>query len=434
MATANGPWIFDDSSSRPLANPHTWTRLGHVLYVDQPVGSGLSTSSDPYPAQHNERITTDFYNWLRAFYAKFPHLATKNTHMLGESYAGIYIPYFATMILENQHKLPVNLKSIGLGDGIFGNFAAMGPASVVEYMRSQQQQLEVTGDIMEAFDEAGKTCGFNDVRKNATLYPPPGPITISGDPEHLNSRRSLDISKRGDSQHRRRRDCNISPKTTADIHRSIFSDCYGPCAIFSTAMDYFITRADQTHTCFSLYDIKSTCETPNPDPKLERYLSRQDVQSALHLPKDSHKEYTICNQTILGIVMAQGYVEPPAYHLIPRLLDNYNLDVHIYEGEMDMLVNHIGIELVIQNMTWKGLQGFSRKPDRPFVQRRDRAWVMRHGTWGAERGLSYHLFTGAGHEVPKDKSEAMFVFVRDFVVGEQGYRGIGDWRAAYTGP
>lgn len=63
--------------------------MAHVLYIDQPVGTGFSAGSNE--ANDNAEITQDFYRWLKAFYAEFPGLLSKNTYLMGESYAGIYV-------------------------------------------------------------------------------------------------------------------------------------------------------------------------------------------------------------------------------------------------------------------------------------------------------------------------------------------------------
>lgn len=88
-----------------------------------------------------------------------------------------------------------------------------------------------------------------------------------------------------------------------------------------------------------------------------------------------------------------------------------------------MLINHIGTELAIQNMTWHGAQGFSQKPSRPFYaddaapgKDADHAGDVT-GIWAAERGVSYHLFHSAGHSVFATKQKDMFAYVRDVVVG-----------------
>src|SRR6201999_3334068 len=105
----NGPITFIGNTSNLKSNPYSWTKLAYVVYIDQPVGTGFSTASIPYPATSNERVTSDFHAWLEEFYRYFPQLLSKKTHMMGESYAGIYIPYFSQKIMENHASLPINL-------------------------------------------------------------------------------------------------------------------------------------------------------------------------------------------------------------------------------------------------------------------------------------------------------------------------------------
>jgi dihydrodipicolinate synthase/N-acetylneuraminate lyase len=49
----------------------------------------------------------------------------------------------------------------------------------------------------------------------------------------------------------------------------------------------------------------------------------------------------------------------PVYSILPTLATSHNISLHIYSGEYDMLLNYCGTELVLQNMTWTGAQGFS---------------------------------------------------------------------------
>ena len=85
----NGPLHFNGNDSTPTSNPYSLTKLANVLYIDQPVGTGFSDGSSP--AKNNAEITQDFFLWLTAFYEEFPGLASKNTYLMGESYAGIYV-------------------------------------------------------------------------------------------------------------------------------------------------------------------------------------------------------------------------------------------------------------------------------------------------------------------------------------------------------
>ena len=85
----NGPLYFSGNDLMPTLNPYSWTKLANVLYIDQPVGTGFSDGS--VPARNNAEATQYFYQWLTAFYKEFPGLASKNTYLMGESYAGIYV-------------------------------------------------------------------------------------------------------------------------------------------------------------------------------------------------------------------------------------------------------------------------------------------------------------------------------------------------------
>lgn len=85
----NGPLVFVENSTKPVYNRYSWTKLAHVLYIDQPVGTGFSTGSAD--ATDNAQVTQAFYQWLKAFYTVFPTLKSKDVYLMGESYAGIYV-------------------------------------------------------------------------------------------------------------------------------------------------------------------------------------------------------------------------------------------------------------------------------------------------------------------------------------------------------
>lgn len=92
----NGPLQFHARAAVPNANPYSWTKLANVLYVDQPVGTGYSTG-DKAPS-NIANVTNDFFHWLEAFYDHFPTLRNKDTYIIGESYAGVYVSQFSSVI------------------------------------------------------------------------------------------------------------------------------------------------------------------------------------------------------------------------------------------------------------------------------------------------------------------------------------------------
>jgi carboxypeptidase D len=69
--------------------------------------------------------------------------------------------------------------------------------------------------------------------------------------------------------------------------------------------------------------------------------------------------------------------------------------------------------VVIQNTTFGGIQGFTRKPSTP--------WTTDDGKFAGivhtERNWTYALVAGAGHLVPENQPAAAFVLARDFIFG-----------------
>jgi Serine carboxypeptidase len=90
---------------------HSWHRApAYTLYVDQPVGTGLSwTTSGKYPRNDSE-VNADFYYFLQQFFTlhkdKFVDptngKVSRNLFFSGESYAGHYIPSMMNYILKQR--------------------------------------------------------------------------------------------------------------------------------------------------------------------------------------------------------------------------------------------------------------------------------------------------------------------------------------------
>lgn len=204
-----------------------------------------------------------------------------------------------------------------------------------------------------------------------------------------------------------------------------------------------VSAAGTGKRCFDVYDITNDCTMIDPLGLMASYLSRGDVQAALNLsPAPAGLAFAPCNSTILDTLLLAVPPTPPAYTILPSLVTEHNISVHVYSGDNDLLLNHLGTELVLQNMTWGGAQGFSRKPSRIFYV--DDAAPSLHGAdacnvsvshdstglsegaqrcvpagiWASERGVTYHLFRGAGHSVFIKKPREMFAYVRDVVVAQ----------------
>lgn len=98
---------------------------------------------------------------------------------------------------------------------------------------------------------------------------------------------------------------------------------------------------------FSIYNINYTCSTIPPKDRFVAYLNRLSVQEAIRAPI---KTYEMCNRSVI-LDLSMEDVSPPAYSVMPAILEQ-GIPINIYSTDYDFLLNHIGTELSIQNITW----------------------------------------------------------------------------------
>lgn len=77
----------------------SWTNLGTVIYIDQPVGTGFSYG-EPLLTNMKE-ASEEFMNFVTNIWKTYPDLQGKDLYMTGESYAGHYMPYFSRDMVNN---------------------------------------------------------------------------------------------------------------------------------------------------------------------------------------------------------------------------------------------------------------------------------------------------------------------------------------------
>uniref|UniRef100_A0A182T2C4 Carboxypeptidase n=1 Tax=Anopheles maculatus TaxID=74869 RepID=A0A182T2C4_9DIPT len=116
------------------AREHSWYENHHLLYIDNPVGTGFSfTDSDAGYARDQVQIGEQLYSAVSQFLQLFPHLQSLPFYITGESYAGKYVPalgytihqknanatqpsqriYLAGMAIGNGYSDPVNQLNYG---------------------------------------------------------------------------------------------------------------------------------------------------------------------------------------------------------------------------------------------------------------------------------------------------------------------------------
>ncbi|KAF5383431.1 hypothetical protein D9757_006170 [Collybiopsis confluens] len=110
----NGPITWSWGQSAPTANPFSWTNLAHMLWVEQPVGTGFSQGTPNIT--NDDELAAQLVGFFGQFLEVFSELKGKDFYLSGESYAGFYVPYIANYIYEHPGLIDLNLKGIDIAD------------------------------------------------------------------------------------------------------------------------------------------------------------------------------------------------------------------------------------------------------------------------------------------------------------------------------
>lgn len=118
----NGPFLVDkDGKIEP--RPWSWNSKYHMLYIDNPVGTGYSFTVGQIPgySTNEVEVADNLYSCLEQFFTLLPKYQANDFYLTGESYAGKYIPAIGYKIHtanQNSPKIVINLRGMAIGDGL----------------------------------------------------------------------------------------------------------------------------------------------------------------------------------------------------------------------------------------------------------------------------------------------------------------------------
>ncbi|KAF7041325.1 hypothetical protein CFC21_051138 [Triticum aestivum] len=118
-----GPFRVDTEGRTLCPNPYSWTAAANLLFLESPVGVGFSyaVNEEVYKTMGDNMTAIDSHIFLLRWFDRFPEYKGREFFIVGESYAGHYIPELAVTIdvqNKNPKLTPINLKGISIGNGI----------------------------------------------------------------------------------------------------------------------------------------------------------------------------------------------------------------------------------------------------------------------------------------------------------------------------
>ncbi|PQE22949.1 carboxypeptidase cpdS protein [Rutstroemia sp. NJR-2017a BBW] len=375
----NGPFSWQSGTYAPVPNPYSWTNLTNMVWIDQPVSTGFS----PGNALVNDEtdVATQFNAFWKNFIDTFSMQGYK-VYITGESYAGQYIPYIASAMLDHNDTTYYNVKGVQINDPSINHDDTLMQAPVTAAAIYYQNVLNLNETYLANVTARAKSCGYTDFLETyTTSFPPPGPI-----PAAPSSRQP---------------GCDL------------FDDIYNAV--------YYV------NPCFNIYHLTDFCPYlwdelgfPSLAGGPNNYFNRSDVQEVIHAPPTN---YFICGGGE-NLFPKGDKSLPSALGPLPSVIERTNNTI-IGHGLLDFLLFANGSLITIQNMTWNGLQGFQTPPSKaqnlyvPYHQslgyileianaaipntpaQIDTAGAGFQGNWHTERGLTWTTVNLAGHEIPQ---------------------------------
>lgn len=106
LISENGPYLIPDGETTfsQTQNPYAWNKVANMLFIESPPGVGFSQNFDPNYIYNDTNTAADNWAGLVEFFKRFPNYNTRNVWITGESYAGMYIPYTAQYIFQQNGK------------------------------------------------------------------------------------------------------------------------------------------------------------------------------------------------------------------------------------------------------------------------------------------------------------------------------------------
>lgn len=342
-----GPFKVAPGGDKLDLNPYSWHKEANVMFLDQPVGTGLSFPGTSYTNSQSD-VSRDFTAFFQHFMQVHANYVDRPVYFAGESYAGRYIPSIVAHLI-NHASFHVNIQGIAIGNGWTD------PPSQYNYVAF----ASATGLIDE---QQG-----NKLRQQYSAC--------------------LAVLKRGD--------------TSGTACESILDMILNQASVPGGAQ-------------LNTYDIREYLNDPSAWPAgieaIPTYLDRVDVRRAIHATRAPHR-WTECSTPVYNhLVHEDGMSSLPH---VAEILKNGSVRVLFYNGQFDLICNHLGTETFLhQHLNWDQMESFRKAKRYVWVNSGSPAGYARATL---DRLLTYVVFLGGSHMAPMDEPEKALDLIHRFL-------------------
>ena len=382
-----GPVTSDYYSGNFSINPYSWNLNASILFIEQPAGVGFSKTEtanftwDDLKSSKGLKVAIDQF-----FNEEFKEYISNDFYIAGESYAGIYVPYIASAIL-NDTSSNINLKGILVGNGL-----------TLQSVDVEKSMVEFTfwrGLIgIELFEKFKRICPFVPI-----------PNKFNNDIINLN----FNNYSNDNVTH----ECNLVRK---DIKQTLNGlDIYG---IYRPCKKKVMNDENERKRYFSSFKytfINQLRKNLNLEPEYGIWPESciDDPTKAIFLNDNETKEKLGVDKNITWSECAQiKYPWGETFWFYDTYMKNLkNFKVWFFSGTEDMAVDTLGSLRWIEKLNLN-------------IKKEWRQWKCDEQIAGMvqdyDYGFTFVTVKGAGHMVPQDKRKEAKVMFDAFINGTFG--------------
>ncbi|KAL2743407.1 retinoid-inducible serine carboxypeptidase-like [Vespula maculifrons] len=352
---------------------YTWVKDYNVLFIDNPVGTGFSYVEKPTAyAKTNEQIALDLVECMRGFLKELPTFSNVPTYILTESYGGKMGAEFALVWYkaEKAGTIKSNLKGVGLGDAWI---------SPIDSVMTWAPFLLNTGMI--------DSNGYKNIDKSA--------------------------------------------KATRDAVNN--GEWLKATTLWSNTENVILQVADNIDFYNILTKLSpSNLRSRNLEKKSPIHIDKDTIYQGLAY-RDSRSLGQLMNGPVreaLGIKNYHGRQSSNVFYMLREdfmkpvvdkvelLLNETDLNVFVYTGHMDLIVDTPGMNLIytsfictvlwVETLKWKSSNYWANSNRHSLVSDNIiEGYSKRYNNFGM------YWVNRAGHMVPKDNPAAMAIILKD---------------------
>ncbi|XP_011765205.2 lysosomal protective protein [Macaca nemestrina] len=382
LLTEHGPFLVQPDGVTLEYNPYSWNLIANVLYLESPAGVGFSYSDDKFYATNDTEVAQSNFEALQDFFHLFPEYKNNKLFLTGESYAGIYIPTLAVLVMQDPS---MNLQGLAVGNGL--SSYEQNDNSLVYFAYYHGLLGNRLWSSLQTHCCSQNKCNFYDNK----------------DPECVTNLQEV---------------ARIVGNSGLNIY-----NLYAPCAggvpsHFRYEKDTVVVQ--DLGNIFTRLPLKRTWhqallrsgDKVHMDPPCTNttaastYLNNPYVRKALHIPEQL-PQWDMCN-FLVNLQYRRLYRSMNSQYL--KLLSSQKYQILLYNGDVDMACNFMGDEWFVDSLNQK-----------MEVQRRP--WLVKYGDSGEQIAgfvkefshIAFLTIKGAGHMVPTDKPLAAFTMFSRFL-------------------